>query len=206
MQISPRRRFRSLDVRHAWKVRYRSLPSFWIPGDTVTYGLTQCRSTIDYVWDKILMDSEISRRLADIFRPYLDPEDDLEGFQFTPLHQSVMKLTHIKLEHQLQISTADINTKCSTGKTPLAWAAGRSDHVSARLLLEYGAQPDSVWQENRSIVALATSAKGDDTETLKAILDSVSPSQQVVSRTALFCDQHIAPIHIENYLGVSAVH
>lgn len=72
--------------------------------------------------------------------------------EFSLLHRIVTKLTPIDLESQLLISTADIDSRCSEGKTPLYWAAVRNDVTAVDTLLRFGADITPVDIQSKSVL------------------------------------------------------
>ena len=66
-----------------------------------------------------------------------------EEQQFTCLHRAVLGLSTMSIATMLQNMTcSEIDYSDVSGRTPLWWAVRRSDTAVARLLLEYGADPN----------------------------------------------------------------
>lgn len=100
-------------------------------------------SPIKSVWMRLLThpEEEKSQQLRTIFSASLDPSD-LQQMGFTTIHRIVLKLTSIKLRDQLQLSSSEIDIRCSLGLSPLMWAVLRSDSTSVRTLIDFGADPE----------------------------------------------------------------
>ncbi|KAL8964448.1 MAG: hypothetical protein Q9183_004442, partial [Haloplaca sp. 2 TL-2023] len=65
---------------------------------------------------------------------------------FSILHKIVLRLIPRSIESELDYSTCGLNAQDSSGRTPVAWAAARSDEVALKALIRYGADvnlPDS---------------------------------------------------------------
>lgn len=102
------------------------------------------RSFIHRVWALILLsplDPNV-QALKALVSNYLDRLEHLQPFGFTPVHQSVLGLSPIDLSVQLQTSTADIDTCCSMGATPLIWAIQIRSKAMVKTLLDYDARLD----------------------------------------------------------------
>ena len=101
-----------------------------------SYETTLRRSVLDIVRDERI-NGEISEdqisRLAAIF----DEIDDYESFQLSPLHKSILGISSLSLESQLQATTVFIDSTDSLGRTALSAAAWRGDASAVRILLKY---------------------------------------------------------------------
>jgi ankyrin repeat protein len=67
--------------------------------------------------------------------------ETLERRDFSVLHKIVLGIIDKNLEAELVVSTADINTMDSLGRTPISLAAERGDAKKVSMLLWYGADP-----------------------------------------------------------------
>lgn len=102
------------------------------------------RSFIHRVWALILLsplDPNVWALKA-LVSNHLDRLEHLQPFGFTPVHQIVLGLSPIDLSIQLQTSTADIDTCCSMGATPLIWAIQIGNKAMVTTLLDYDARLD----------------------------------------------------------------
>lgn len=99
------------------------------------------RTPLDLVWDQILAsgDESLALQYRRIFARFLDADENLEHRKFTILHKIIFGLSSIPLTAQLQLSTADINTPCVHGRTPLYWAVRKGDLDAVSILIKYGA-------------------------------------------------------------------
>jgi ankyrin repeat protein len=100
-------------------------------------------SPIQLAWERLLTNSVTSTQ-RQVLEDICD-EETLDTFEFTNLHQSVVKISFHSVEDELKnlmSSTATINDEDALGRTPLSWAAQRGDDKAVRLLLEYGADPN----------------------------------------------------------------
>lgn len=81
--------------------------------------------------------------IKSLFRDYLEDYDTRVAIPrelgLTILHQIVLGIVDIDLKTHLVASTAEIDIRCATGRTPLGWAIVRSDLNAVKLLVEFGA-------------------------------------------------------------------
>ena len=123
-------------------------------------------SAYHFAWDKILCDpleprfSKIKKALLELF-----PQDEggLDERQFSRIHKCVLGIVGTKLEDELNISTSTIDDVDNLGRTPLYWAARRSDSEAARLLLAYGAvcEPQGLRIGTSPLLAAARACNAD---------------------------------------------
>lgn len=101
-------------------------------------------SSLRHAWSYILVAPQNPQvqALKALLDQHLDPDEDLEPFGFTIIHKIVLGLSRIDLSSQLELSTADIDTGCSLGKTPLIWAIQTGNEAVVRKLLEFQARID----------------------------------------------------------------
>jgi ankyrin repeat protein len=85
---------------------------------------------------------------------------------FSLLHRQVLGFSTIGLEHQLGISTRDINALDIDGRSPLYWAIRRGDIQTVSKFLACGADPST------AVNAIAWTCKGNigDLQSLKLLL------------------------------------
>lgn len=86
----------------------------------------------------------ISRRMPD-FERYLragDSLDDIDEYGFTPLIECAIT-RQLKIAEQLITYKVNVNKPDVTGRTPLHWAVDNNDLELTRLLLAYGADPNT---------------------------------------------------------------
>ena len=98
------------------------------------------RSPTDIAYHKMCapaFDDTSAKRLRALF----DEQSWLEAKQFTALHKIVLRFTSGKrsLSDVLLISTKEINTPDSDGRTPLSWAAEHGENIALSTLLDFGA-------------------------------------------------------------------
>lgn len=79
------------------------------------------------------------KELKRVFSRHLDLSEAFHKFRFIVIHKIVLGLSPTSLAFQLQLSTIDIDLKCSSRYTPLRWAVKRSDIDVIRILLSYNA-------------------------------------------------------------------
>lgn len=137
------------------------------------------RSPLDRIAVYLITDplNPINIELKQIFLPYLDLNESLGKKQFTTLHKIALGLTStsIDLEAYLQLSTADIETRCSIGRTPLMWVAGTSRTHAIKLLLKYGAKIDKIDAQGANVFhRTSTSDSGDTLESLRILLEAAA--------------------------------
>lgn len=57
-------------------------------------------------------------RLKVALATFIDLDEGFLGLGLNAIHKIVLNLSSMRLEDQLSLTTADIDSKCSTGKTP----------------------------------------------------------------------------------------
>lgn len=70
--------------------------------------------------------------------------EDLRERGLSPLHLVALGMTDIRLTAMPNLNTANINTKCGFGRTPLCWAVVRKDTQAVQSLISKGAALDIV--------------------------------------------------------------
>jgi ankyrin repeat protein len=141
------------------------------------------RSPIDILWNYLLGDSTdpVNQALKEPFANMLDEVEDLEKRSFSPLHRTIFGLEFVPLEYQLALSTADIDSRCSLGRTPLCWAALRKDPAPVRTLVEYGAAIHLADRRGQSPFHFA--AETGAFESLKTLLHAAELGSHVTELT-----------------------
>ena len=101
-------------------------------------------SVTDLAWNKICS-KRIPAGYAVELEEVFDKDDWFEERQFTILHKIVLDLlpTRRSLEQELSISTSNIDTADSEGRTPLSWAAETDNGSAVEILLQYNASMKS---------------------------------------------------------------
>ncbi|KAL8789633.1 MAG: hypothetical protein Q9213_001069 [Squamulea squamosa] len=128
------------------------------------------KSVTDMAWNKICLkkvsSSEV-QQLEEIFKK----DDWFEERQFTLLHKIVLDLLPScrDLEEELSMSTKDINTADSEGRTPLSWAAELGNFPAVQTLLRYGASTSS--RSINGMTALHDAARAPTSACLLALLN-----------------------------------
>jgi ankyrin repeat protein len=138
------------------------------PNNCINFANSGLRTAADNAWAKILsgrFSTEKERQLRIMF----SDTEHLERWSLTPLHKIVLGLLGRDLESELEVSTAEINTKDSNGRTALSFAAERSDILSMSLLLRYGADPGVYLPDQGS--PLHFSATAIDTAGISILLE-----------------------------------
>ena len=97
-------------------------------------------SSIDLGYKKICAPS-FDKSAAEAVRGLYDNQLWLEEKQFTNLHKIVLRFTSTRrsLVDELLVTTKDINTRDSDGRTPISRAAEHGDKGAVSVLLEYKA-------------------------------------------------------------------
>lgn len=83
----------------------------------------------------------------------------LEHRTFSDLHKIILQIRPGNVREELQMSTASLDAIDATGRSPLSWAAQRADAEVVRVLLEYGADPNTYDKINMSPLHYAAQAK-----------------------------------------------
>ena len=93
------------------------------------------------MWNYLLEDPAQSVNIAfkKAFRSVIDETEDLQKRNFTPLHLTVLGFSRVALDAMLELTTVDIDARCSLGRTPLCWAALRQDSKPVQILIDKGA-------------------------------------------------------------------
>lgn len=140
----------------------------------------------DVSWNRILsgsLDAESELLLRNVF----SDDDQLDNRQFTPLHKIVLGMLSRSLAAELEVSTAHIDARDSSGYTPLSWAASRGDYRSVEMLLSYGASLSIANDVGEEPIHLA--AQTGNVETLKALVQAGASVNKEV------CQTQMTPIH-----------
>lgn len=106
-----------------------------------SYETTLRRSVLDIVRDERI-NGKISEDQVVQFASVFDEIDDYESFQLSPLHKSILGISSLNLESQLQATTMFIDSPDSLGRTALSAAAWRGDASAVETLLQFGASPN----------------------------------------------------------------
>lgn len=117
------------------------------------------------------MNPSNSQDLKRIFDLFLDVETDIQRREFSIIHQCVLGLNHLGLEQYLHLTTADINSQCSSGRPPLFWAASSSNLSAYTTLLKYGARTDIRDSKGQNILHRAAAAS--DINVARKILETI---------------------------------
>ncbi|KAI1173300.1 ankyrin repeat-containing domain protein [Nemania sp. FL0916] len=127
------------------------------------------RSAIEEAWTMLLTNgvSDSQRR---VLEPICD-EETLDDFELPELHRSVVRISKQSVEISIKSlirTSATIEDTDAFGKTALLWAAESGDADAVRLLLENGANPNSIAKGQRSALhyAAQTNASADCTTLL----------------------------------------
>ena len=119
------------------------------------------RTSTDIAYHKMCAPS-FERSFAERLRGLFDEQSWLEEKQFTNLHKIVLRLTNTRrsLSDELLISTKEINTSDSDGRTPISWAAEHSDKVAVSVLLKFGADTRKADNDGNTPLHYACSCEG----------------------------------------------
>ncbi|KAL9100092.1 MAG: hypothetical protein Q9163_004500 [Psora crenata] len=179
-------------------------------------------SALDNFWNYLLQDPEDpeNKALKEAFSSIIDNYDDLLKRNFTPVHRIVFGLTKADLREHLTLSTSEIDSTCSLGRTPLCWAALRTDPNDVRVLVESGAALHLFDSRGQSPVHFA--AETGHIESLKVLLATAAQMEfsdrrlqiaaaarvteyesQVVKAVSNFCLQLV---EAKDYKGRSALY
>lgn len=116
--------------------------------------------------------------IKNLFKDFFEDYEDTVAreLNLTVLHQIILGMIGIDLETQLSLTTADIDARCSVGRTPLHWATVRSDLRTMQLLIDFGASLTVTTFYQRSVVYEA--ARHGSIEALRLLLDTISSNAQ----------------------------
>ncbi|PVH85376.1 ankyrin [Cadophora sp. DSE1049] len=134
-------------------------------------------SPVDLVWNYLLQDSTTTDNIAirEAFGSLLDESNDLLKRGFSALHRIIFGLSTVDIEDHLRLTTADIDMRCSLGRTPLCWAALRRDANHVRSLVKFGATLDLADIRGQSPFHFATET--GVVESLKVLLAAAARSE-----------------------------
>lgn len=95
---------------------------------------------MDNLWNYLLQDPEDpeNKALKEAFFSVMDNHEDLLKRKFTQVHRIVVGLSKANLREHLPLNTSGIDSTCSLGRTPLCWAALRTDPNIVRVSVESG--------------------------------------------------------------------
>lgn len=117
--------------------------------------------------------SAIHPKLKQVFSSFINPVEALRKKRFIGLHYSVFGLSTLDPEQQLMVSRADIESKCSMGRTPLLWAASICNMEAIKTLLKLGADMQSCDIYGQSVLHRAASVSaGAGPQTLRILIES----------------------------------
>lgn len=94
------------------------------------------------LWNYLLEGSNKPEHVAfrDAFHGHLDATEDLQKRNFSHIHMIVFGFSRIELDDYLSTTSADIDIKCSFGRTPLCWASqSQSTYRMIQILISHGA-------------------------------------------------------------------
>ena len=128
-------------------------------------------TALDLAYNQICtptFDKARRKRLQSMF----DDEAWLEQKQFNILHKVILHLTRPEriLKYELQTSTRDIDVPDADGRTPISWAAARSDYQSSVSLLGFGADVNRADKDGNSPIHYACKAPDCSVDLLSALL------------------------------------
>ena len=95
----------------------------------------------------------ISRQMPnfDLYVKGGDSLDDIDEYGFTPLIECAIT-RQVDIAEELLKRKVDVNKADVTGRTPLHWAVDNNDLEFARLLLNYGADPNAYTRNGLSVL------------------------------------------------------
>ena len=176
---------------------------------------------MDNLWNYLLQDPEDPKNqaLKEAFSNIIDNDEDLLKRKFTTVHRIVFGLTKADLREHLTLNTSGINSRCSLGRTPLCWAALRTDPNTVKVLVQSGAAlhlADSRGQSPvhfaaetghieslRILLATAAQMESPDPRLQKVAAARVTHYEnQVVKSVSSFCLQLL---EAKDYKGRSAL-
>lgn len=116
------------------------------------------RSPVTMAWEKILNKTSKSPVSLLALLNELDDSEFPAVQNLSSLHRAVLGLTTKSLDDELQASLSNVNEGDTNGRTPLSWAASRSDFRSVRQLLLHGASADIPARDGRIPLHMAAQA------------------------------------------------
>ena len=131
-------------------------------------------SVTDLAWNKIcsrLVPADYATELEEMF----SRDAWFEERQFSILHKIVLDLLPVRrsLREELSISTSNIETKDSDGRTPLSWAAEQGNITALETLLDFNASMSST--SLTGMTPLHYAAKAPNSACLTALLKNNAP-------------------------------
>jgi ankyrin repeat protein len=125
------------------------------------------------LWNYILQDESSAENLALLKASglALDDTESLLKRNFSALHKIVLGLSQVDLDEYLKLSSSDLNSRCSLGRTPLCWAAARQNTGTVAALLKFGASP--LTKDRRGQSPLHLAAEVGKSESLDLLLGAI---------------------------------
>jgi len=107
-----------------------------------------------------------------LFESVVDVNESLRNQRLSVLHHIVLGLSKIDLEQQLLLTTSEIESRCSLGRTPLLWATTIGDLRAVKVLLKFGADVRSLDNNGRTVFHQTVNAQkdGENNEILSLLL------------------------------------
>ena len=96
---------------------------------------------------------------VDSWRCMFDDEEYLESRVFPPIHKIVLGLCRADLRQHLQLSSSKIDESDVDGRTALSWAAAKTDAKAVGILLEFGANPNIIFQRGHGPLSWAAQSQ-----------------------------------------------
>lgn len=140
----------------------------------------------DIAWNRILSGC-LDHQSEALLRIVFNDDAQLDERQFTTLHKIILGMLGKTLADELEVTTAYINARDSSGNTPLAWASARGDHQSVSLLLKHGASLDIANDVHEKPIHLA--AQTGNIDTIRILVQAGAEINSKVRQTQM------TPIH-----------
>ncbi|PVH70552.1 ankyrin [Cadophora sp. DSE1049] len=126
----------------------------------------------DIIWELFLRKPEKRRHILTAAGLSPDHTDGLEKQCFTGVHRIILGIGGaFPLDDYLKVNCSEMNDRDLSGKTALAWAASRPDHIPVRILLEHGASLEIT--DNRYKTPLHYAAGSGAPESVRLILEAI---------------------------------
>ncbi|CZR65807.1 uncharacterized protein PAC_15707 [Phialocephala subalpina] len=119
-----------------------------------------------------------------------DAAEYLQMRKLTPLHQAIMGLREADLDSMLDLSSADVNTQDSVGRTPIYWAVSRANLQATRSLLRAGARLDVRDHKQQTPIHHCAVVRKENSGSLELLL-TVAAQNEYREKARTRCSTHM---------------
>ena len=142
---------------------------------------------------------------------FISCSDIAERLGFTPLHTAILQNSPEELQQYLRMDLSHLNAQDNLGRTPLVLASCHSNDQAARILLQFGADPNIMDRSRRSPLHFAAQRAPGIVQALMELcgeqqLSRLREATDVRGRTALYFAIEFNQWEILTYLCARGLH